>query len=53
VPLAFLGGGVAPGLRDDPASSLDAVPSLLALLGWSAEELAALDLDGRDLGLQR
>ena len=53
VPLVFLGGGVSAGSRDARASSLDAVPSLLGLLGWTAEELEALRFDGRDLGLVR
>lgn len=53
VPLVFLGAGVSAGSREARASSLDAVPSLLGLLGWTAGELEALNFDGRDLGLAR
>ncbi len=45
VPLAFLGGKVKPQQRFDPASPVDAVPTLLALLGLRAPA----DLDGRVL----
>jgi hypothetical protein len=47
VPLAFLGPGIKPQQRYDPASPTDAVPTLLELLGL---ELPA-DLDGRVLAL--
>jgi hypothetical protein len=45
VPLAFLGGKVKPQQRFDPASPVDAVPTLLTLLGLPVPE----GLDGRVL----
>lgn len=45
VPLAFLGGKVKPQQRFDPASPVDAVPTLLGLLGLKPPA----DLDGRAL----
>lgn len=48
IPLVFLGAGVAPGAREEAASSADLAPTLARLLGIPASE----DVEGRALLLQ-
>jgi arylsulfatase A-like enzyme len=45
VPLAFYGPGVAPGCDFTPAASIDALPTLIGLLGVDT----GAEFDGRDL----